>query len=84
MEYLIHHVKFEMWPALCKSLNLFSTVKLKLRHKFGTFESCSLAVLTSFSQFTKRLKIGIFECCSSWTSQFSQFVEETGNSDFLI
>ena len=70
MEYLIHHVKFEMWPALCKFPILFSTVKLQLRHnsqffhrfKIGTFESYSLAVISSFSQFTKKLKIGIFEC----------------------
>ena len=32
MEYLIHHVKFEMQSALCKPAILFSTVKLKLRH----------------------------------------------------
>ena len=24
MEYLIHHVKFEIWPALCKFPILFS------------------------------------------------------------
>ena len=23
MEYLIHHVKFEMWPALCNSPSYF-------------------------------------------------------------
>ena len=35
MEYLIHHVKFEMWPALCKFSFLFWTEKLELGHKFS-------------------------------------------------
>ena len=49
IEYLIHQVKFEMWPAfiLCK-LSLFSTVNLELGHRF--------------SQFILRLIIEIFEC----------------------
>ena len=50
MEYLIHHVKFEMLPALCKFPILFSTKKLKLGHKF--------------SQFLYRFKIGTFESWS--------------------
>ena len=29
MEYLIHHVKAEMWPAMCKFPIFFSAVKLK-------------------------------------------------------
>ena len=76
--YHIHQGKFEMWPTLCKFPILFSTVKLKLgrnsqlicRFKIGTFESWSQAVFPSFSQFTERLTIGIFECCSGRTSQF--------------
>ena len=32
MEYLIHPVKVEMWPALCKFPILFSAMKFKLRH----------------------------------------------------
>ena len=47
MEYLIHHIKVEMWPALCKFSILFSAVKLKLGH--------------NFSQFIYRFKIGTFE-----------------------
>ena len=47
MEYLIHYVKFEIWPALCKFPISFSTGKLKLRDnsrfiyrfKIGTFKS---------------------------------------------
>ena len=67
--------KFEMWPALCKFPILFSTVKLKLEYNFSQFinrlkiqrlESWSQAVLPSFSQFTKRSKIGIFEYCSKF------------------
>ena len=54
MKYLIHHVKSEMCPALCKFPILFSTMRLKLGHKvpnsfkIGTFESWSLAVLLNF------------------------------------
>ena len=44
MEYLIHHVKVEMLPTLCKVPILFSAVKFKLGHKF--------------SQFIYRFKIG--------------------------
>ena len=46
MEYLMHHVKFEMWAAMCKFPILFSTVKLKLRHN---------------SQFNYKFKIETFE-----------------------
>ena len=34
MEYFIPHVKFEMWPALCKFPIFFSTEKLKLGNNF--------------------------------------------------
>ena len=34
-EYLIHHVKVEMWPALCKFPILFSAMKFKLRHNIS-------------------------------------------------
>ena len=34
MKYRIHHVKFEIWPALCKFSILFSAVKVKLGHNF--------------------------------------------------
>ena len=37
MKYLIHHVKFEMWPAFCKFPILFSKVKLKLGNNFSQF-----------------------------------------------
>ena len=37
MEYLIHHVKFEMCPSLHKFSILLSTVKLYIRHKFSQF-----------------------------------------------
>ena len=52
MEYLIRHIKVEMWPALCTFPILFSAVKLKFRHNFsqfiyiskiGTFGSCTYA-----------------------------------------
>ena len=46
-EYLNHHVKVEMWPALCKFPILFSALKFKLVH--------------NFSQFIYRFKIGSFE-----------------------
>ena len=92
MECFIHHDKFAMWSALCKFPMLFSTVKLKLGHNsqfiyrciIGTFESWSQVVLPNFSQFTNKLKIGIFKCCSSWTSQFSQFMKQIENWDFGI
>ena len=92
MEYLIHDVKFEMCPALNKFPVIFSTVKLKLEHNFsqfinrfkiGTLKSWSQAVLLSFAQFTKRFKIRIFECCSSWTSQFSPIHGRDLKSVFL-
>ena len=35
MEYLIHHVKVEIWPALCKFPILFSAMKFKLRHNIS-------------------------------------------------
>ena len=79
MEYFIHHVQFEMWPALCKFPALSSTVKLKLgnnfsqfinRFKIWTLKSWFQAALPSFSTFTKRSQIEVFECYSSWTSQF--------------
>ena len=47
IEYLNHHVKVEMWPALYKFPALFSAVKFKLVH--------------NFSQFIYRFKIGSFE-----------------------
>ena len=80
MEYLIHHVNVEMWPALCKLPILFTTVKFKFGHHFsqfiyrfkiGSFKSWAYVVLPSFSQFTKKLKIVIFESCSSWNRSFS-------------
>ena len=37
MEYLIHHNKVEMWPALCRFPILFSAVKVNLGHKFSQF-----------------------------------------------
>ena len=37
MEYLIHHIKVEVWLALCKLLILFSAVKFKLRRSFCQF-----------------------------------------------
>ena len=69
MQYFIHHFKVEMWPAFCKFPILLSAVKLKLdqtfsqfirRFKIGSFE---FLTFESF-QFTKRLKIEIFECSS--------------------
>ena len=47
MEYLIHHIKVEIRPALCRFSILFSAVKLKLEH--------------NFSQFIYRFKIGTYE-----------------------
>ena len=47
MEHLIHHVKFEMWAALCKFPILFSAVRPKLGH--------------DFSQFIYRFNIGTFD-----------------------
>ena len=47
IEYLVHYIKFEMWPALCKFPILFSAVKLKLR--------------PNFSQFIYRFEIGTCE-----------------------
>ena len=78
-EYLTHHVKFEMCPALSNFFISCSTVKFELGHNFsqfinrfqiGTLESQSQTVFPGFSKFTKKSKIGIFECCYSWTSQF--------------
>ena len=47
MGYLIHHVKVEMFPVLCKFPILFSAVKFKLRQ--------------NFSQFIYIFKIGTFD-----------------------
>ena len=78
MEYLIHHVKFEMRPAYPI---LFSTVKVRFGHNFSQFISrFKIGTLESwyglrlyfqvFSQLTKRSENGIFKCCSGWASQF--------------
>ena len=65
MDYLIHHVKVEMWQALCKFPILFSAVKLKLGHsisqficrfKIGTFDSWTWVVLASFLPSHKGVK----------------------------
>ena len=37
MEYLIHHVRFEMWLFFCKFPILLSKGKLKLEHNFSQF-----------------------------------------------
>ena len=37
MEYLNHHVRFEMRPAFSKLLIIFLAVKLKLEHNFSQF-----------------------------------------------
>ena len=37
MKYLIHYVKVQMWPALCKFSILFSAMKFKLRYNFSQF-----------------------------------------------
>ena len=50
MQYLIHHVKVDMWPALCKFPILFSAVKFNLVH--------------NFFQFINRFKIVSFESCT--------------------
>ena len=79
MEYLIHHVKFEMWPALFKFPILFSTVKPKLGHKFsqliirfkiGDFGILVLGCTSKFFPIHKETRNWDFECCSSWTFQF--------------
>ena len=50
MQYLIHHVKVDMWPAVCKFPILFSAVKFNLVH--------------NFFQFINRFKIVSFESCT--------------------
>ena len=37
MEFLIHHVKVEMCPVLCKFPILISAIKFKVRQKFSQF-----------------------------------------------
>ena len=78
---------------MCKFLILFSALKHKFQHNFsqfiyrfkiGTFKSWNQTVLPSFFQFTKRLKIKIFECGSSWTSQFFPIMDKIENWDFGI
>ena len=68
-------MSYRMWPA--KFPILLSTVKLKLGHSFSKsicrFKLGFLNVglrFSSFSQYTKSLENGSFECCSSWTFQF--------------
>ena len=65
MEYLIHHNKVEMWPALCRFPILSSAVKVNLGHKFSqfiysfktrTFESWTYAVLSSFFPIHNEIK----------------------------
>ena len=69
VDYLIHHVKFEIWSVLCTFPISFSTVKFKLeqnvsqfiyRFKIGTFKLWSQTKFLSGSQFTIRMKIVIF------------------------
>ena len=75
MKYVNHRVKVKMWPALCNFPILFSAVKFKSGHNFsqliyrfkiGNFDYWTWSVLRCFSQFTKGLKIGVLECCSSY------------------
>ena len=68
-----YHCKFEIWPALFKfSISFFIS-------ETWTLESWLAAVRPSLSQSAKRLEIENFECCSSWTSQFTQFLKEIEN-----
>ena len=47
MEYLNHHVKFEMWPVLSKFRILFSAVKLKLGKTFpNSYTDSKFGLLT--------------------------------------
>ena len=79
MDYLIHYVKFEILKYDHPYVPiLFSIVKLKLglnfckfiyRFKTGIFECLFQPVFPRFFQSTAGLKIGIFQCCSGWTSQ---------------
>ena len=76
-EYLIHHVKVEMWPALCKFPILFSAIKLKLRHNFSQ-------VINMFKIGTSKLfpnsqiegKLGFLNLATAGIANFLQFLEE--------
>ena len=76
MDYLIHHIKVEMWPALRKFLILFSAVKLKLSFVYILDLGCT----SKFFPIHKETENCTFEYCSSWNSfffsHFSQFMEK--------
>ena len=65
---LIHHVKFEMWPALYKFPISFSTVKLKLRHN-SQFIYRFKTGTSNFESNSEEIKNWDFGCWTSWTSQ---------------
>lgn len=94
MEYLSHHVNFEILPALCKFpiLNiLFSTVKLKsglifsqfiYKSKIGIFESYTQAVFTSFWQSQRDLKLEFLNIALPGLDNFSRLMVEIENYHF--
>ena len=80
IEHFIHYIKFEVWVALFYVNSLyFQQWNLKLVRnifqfilRFSKLGFLNLDLRLYFNIFpnTKRLKIGICKCCSSWTSQF--------------
>ena len=91
MEYLNHHVKFQMWPALCKFPILFSAVKLKLGHNVSQFILDSklgllnLALRLYFQVFDnsqRNLKLRFLNVAPAGLPNFCQFMDVIENLDF--
>ena len=80
MEYLIHYVKFKMWPVLFYENSLsfpISSIGWKLR-----FLNVGIR-LYLHSLCTQKLKTGIFECCSKLNFQFFPIHERDEKLKFL-
>ena len=75
MKYLIHHVKVEMWPALCSHLIFSNEIQIKT-----TFSQVIIIFKIGTSKFFSNLqreeKLGFLNVASPGIVSFSQFLVE--------
>ena len=81
----IHWYIYKIWEngtphSLCQ---VWSVASLTLCKFFFLLSTAKLILGRLFAQFLLRFKIEIFECCSSWTSQFFP-IHERWNWDFWM
>ena len=76
-EYLIHHVKVEIWPALDKFSILFSAMKFKLRHSISqVIKIFKIGTCKFFPNSQREGKSGFLNVASTGIVNYSQFLEE--------